>query len=149
MALFHGKASADIDAPLDSVWAIVQDVEHAPDWQKGMDSMHALDRDAEGRAIRAQTATDAGIVTVKTTVRFTYTAPTRLAWKQEKGELKALDGAWELSDLGDGRTRATYLLDIDPGMGLGLLLRGSVEARMREILVSGRPGELKARAEQE
>ena len=47
------------------------------------------------------------------TVRFTYNGPTTLAWRQEKGELKSVDGRWELEDLGGNRTRATYSLEVD------------------------------------
>ena len=62
---------------------------------------------------------------------------------QEKGDLKSVEGAWILEDLGDGRTRATYQLDADPGRVLGMLIRGPVEGKLRDILVNARPGELK------
>jgi len=52
-----------------------------------------------------------------------------------------------LEDLGDGRTRATYTLDSDPGRVLGMLLRGPVEATVTGMLVNNRPDELKARVE--
>ena len=40
-------------------------------------------------------------------VRCSYSGPTRLDWGQEKGELKSVEGSWELEDLGEGRTGAT------------------------------------------
>ena len=57
------------------------------------------------------------------------------------------DGVPVISGVGDGRTRATYVLDADPGRVLGLVIRGPVEAATRAIFVNGRPGELKRRAE--
>jgi ribosome-associated toxin RatA of RatAB toxin-antitoxin module len=80
-------------------------------------------------------------------VRFTYEGPTRLSWRQEEGELKSLDGSWTLEDLGDGRTRATYEIDGDPGRMLGMLVRGPVEGAVRSHLVDARPAELKERVE--
>jgi hypothetical protein len=80
-------------------------------------------------------------------VRFSYAPPTRLTWVQEKGDLKSVEGSWTLEDLGDGRTRATYTLDSDPGRVLGMLLRGPVETTVTGMLVNNRPGELKARVE--
>jgi hypothetical protein len=80
-------------------------------------------------------------------VRFNYEPPTRLAWTQEKGDMKSVEGSWQLEDLGDGRTRATYALDADPGRVLGLVIRGPVEAATRAMFVNGRPGELKRRME--
>ena len=49
MANLTGSASSEIDAPLDEVWAVVEDVISAPDWQGGMDAMTALEHDADGR----------------------------------------------------------------------------------------------------
>ncbi|HEX3434948.1 MAG TPA: SRPBCC family protein [Solirubrobacteraceae bacterium] len=74
-------------------------------------------------------------------------ASTALSWTQEKGDMNSVVGSWQLTDLGDGRTRADYTLDIDPGRMLGLVIRGPVEAATRAIFVNGRPGELKRRAE--
>ena len=61
--------------------------------------------------------------------------------------MKAVEGVWELEDLGQGRTRASYRLDADPDRMLGLVIRGPVEAAARAILVNRRPGELKRRVE--
>jgi len=35
-----------------------------------------------------------------------------------------LDAVWKLEDLGNGRTRASYRLDADPGRVLGLIIAG-------------------------
>ncbi len=145
MAHLGGSASAEIDAPLSEVWAVVEDVMSAPEWQGGLDSIDALERDAEQRATLVETENDIKVRRIKAHVRFNYQAPTRLSWKQEKGDMKSVEGAWELEDLGDGRTRATYTLDADPGRVLGLVIRGPVEAATRAIFVNGRPGELKRR----
>ncbi len=142
-----GTASAEIDAPLDEVWAVVEDVLTAPEWQGGLVSMSALERDDEGRATLVETVNDIKVRHVKTEVRFGYEPPARLAWTQEKGDLKSVEGAWELEDLGDGRTRATYTLDSDPGRMIGMLIRGPVESVIRSMLVNARPGELKQRVE--
>jgi len=142
-----GSASEEIDAPLDEVWAVVEDVLSAPDWQNGVVGMTALETDGEGRATVVEVENDIKVRTVKSQVRFSYEAPDRLAWEQVKGDLKSVEGAWTLEDLGGGRTRATYALEADPGRMLGMLIRGPVEAGVRAVLVNGRPGELKARVE--
>jgi len=142
-----GSASEEIDVPLDEVWAVVEDVLTAPDWQGGLVAMSALERDDEGRPTLVETENDIKVRHVKTEVRFRYEPPTRLSWTQEKGDLKSVEGSWTLEDLGDGRTRATYTLDSDPGRVLGMLIRGPVEAAVRSMLVNARPGELKKRVE--
>jgi carbon monoxide dehydrogenase subunit G len=147
MAHLGGSASTDIDAPLQQVWDVVEDVMSAPDWQGGLDRMTALEHDGDGRATLVETENDIKVRRIKAHVRFDYEGPTRLSWTQQKGDMKSVDGAWELEDLGDGRTRATYTLDADPGRMLGLVIRGPVEAATRAIFVNGRPAELKRRVE--
>jgi uncharacterized protein YndB with AHSA1/START domain len=147
VAHLGGTASAEINAPIEEVWAVVEDVATAPDWQGGLDRLTALEHDAEGRPTLVETENDIKVRRIKAHVRFRYDAPTRLSWNQEKGDMKSVEGAWELEDLGQGRTRATYRLDADPGRMLGLVIRGPVEAATRSMFVNGRPGELKRRIE--
>jgi carbon monoxide dehydrogenase subunit G len=147
MANLGGSASAEIDAPLERVWAVVEDVMTAPEWQGGLDKLTALERDADNRPTLVESENDIKVRRIKAHVRFHYEGPARLSWTQEKGDMKSVEGSWELEDLGDDRTRATYTLDADPGRMLGLVIRGPVEAATRAIFVNGRPGELKRRVE--
>jgi ribosome-associated toxin RatA of RatAB toxin-antitoxin module len=142
-----GSSTAEIHAPLDSVWALVQDVESAPTWQGGLNALRALERDADGRPLRAETETDAKIRAVKSIVQFTYDGPTSLTWTQEQGDLKSVNGRWELEDLGGDRTRATYSIDVDLGRKLGMLVRGPIVDVLRHMLAGARAGELKKRIE--
>src|SRR5688572_3605134 len=140
MGSLGGEASTEIDAPIDEVWPVVEDVASAPEWQEGLDAMDPLEHDDQGRVLVANSTTDAKVRKVTTRVRFSYDeAAHRVRWEQEKGDLKSLVGSWELEDLG-GSTRAHYRLEGDPGRMLGMLIRGPVEDRLREILVGNRPG---------
>jgi hypothetical protein len=105
--------------------------------------MHPLERDAQERPVRCEAETDAKVRTVKSTVRFTYDGPSTLSWTQEKGELKSVDGRWELEDLGGNRTRATYSLAVDPGRMLGLVIRGPLAELLQGMFMGGRADELK------
>ncbi len=147
MAVLAGSSSAEIDAPIEQVWAAIEAVDKAPDWQGGMKDVDVLEQDDQGRAILVETEADAKVTTVKTKVEFTYAGPTRMSWRQVKGDLKSLDGSWDLEDLGDGRTRATYSLEGDTGRVLGMLIRGPVEDKLRDFLVNARADELKAYVE--
>ena len=51
MSALSGTATTEIDAPIETVWAIVQDVESAPAWQRGIDSMRALEHDDAGERL--------------------------------------------------------------------------------------------------
>jgi hypothetical protein len=145
MGTISGAASADIDAPIAEVYAVCVDHERAAEWQDGLQELRVLERDAQGRGTVGETVNDAKVRHVRSRVRFSYDEPRLVAWEQIDGDPKSVEGAWQLEDLGDGRTRATYRLEVDPGRVLGLLIRGPVEARLRQLMVEGRPGELRQR----
>jgi len=145
--MITGDRSVEIDAPIGRCFAIAADIEGAPKWQGSLKDVETLSRDAAGRPEVVDTKNDAKVKTVTTRLRFSYSEPTRIEWVQEKGDVKSLRGWWDLEDLGDGRTRATYALEVDPGRMLGMLLRGPVEATMRDFLLGGAADGLKREAE--
>lgn len=147
MGKIEGSASTEIEAPIERCYQHAADVDHIDEWQGGVQQVEVLERDGEGRALVAKISTDAKVRTVATTVRFSYDPPNGLSWKQEKGDLKQLDGSWTFTAAGDGRTTATYSIIGDPGRVLGMLVRGPVEEKIRDLLIGSRPGELKQRAE--
>ena len=159
MGNITGSSEVEIEAPVEEVWEVVEDVVSAPEWQGGLKDMEELERDADGHVTLAESSSDAKVRTLKSIVRFTYDGPTRLTWRLpdidipmgaqiEEGELKSVDGSWELEDLGDGRTRATYSLDVELGRILGMVIRGPLVDVLRGQLVSARAEELKRRVEQ-
>jgi uncharacterized membrane protein len=145
--MITGDRSVEIDAPIERCFDIAADIEHATTWQGSLKDVEVLSKDGDGRAEVVETASDAKVKTVKARLRFSYQAPTRIDWVQEKGEVKSLRGWWDLEDLGGGRTRATYALEVDPGRMLGMLLRGPVEASVRDFLLGGAADGLKREAE--
>jgi len=142
-----GRASADIEAPIDAVWPVVQDVEQWAEWQSTLGHVDALAHDADERVSRCEVQIDAKIQKIRLELAVSYDAPRRLSWRREGGDLKGMDGFWQLEDLGDGHTRATYGLEVDPGAVLKMFINATVEEKLRGTLVDARPDELKARVE--
>jgi hypothetical protein len=87
--------------------------------------------------------TDAKVRTLGSTIRFSYEQPTLISWAQEEGELKAVDGSWELEELGPELTRATYWLEVDLGRMLGMVIRGPLVGVLRGQLIDSMPEKLK------
>jgi ribosome-associated toxin RatA of RatAB toxin-antitoxin module len=145
MSVITGSSTTDADVPIDRCWALVEDVAIAPEWQGGLVAMDVVERDDQGRVLIADAVSDARLRKVKTRVRFTYEGPTRLSWKMVEGDLESMEGSWELEDLGDGRTRITYTVAVDPGTNIPRLIRGPIESAARAILVNGRANELAKR----
>jgi uncharacterized membrane protein len=148
MGNITGERTVEIDAPVQRCFDIASDIEGATAWQGSLKDVEVRERDAEGRATVVDTVNDAKVKTVKTRLRFSYDEPGAITWSQEKGDVKALDGAWTLEDLGGDRTRATYSLEVDPGRMLGMLIRGPVEGQVRDFLLGNAADGLKRTAEQ-
>lgn len=142
MGTVKGSASAEIEAPIATVYAVAADVEGSPRWQPEIKLAECLEREGEEQVL-VRMETDAKVRTLGSTIRFSYAEPTRISWSQEEGELKAVDGSWELEDLGDGRTRATYRLEVDLGRMLGMVIRGPIVGVLRGQLIDTMPDKLK------
>jgi hypothetical protein len=138
-----GSASTEIEAPIDAVYAIAADVEGSPRWQPEIKLAECVEHDGDGNQVLVRMETDAKVRRLGSTIRFAYEHPTRIGWRQEDGELKSVEGSWELEDLGGGRTRATYSLDVDLGRMLGMVIRGPLVGVLRGQLIESMPAKLK------
>ncbi len=144
MAVITGSASAEIEAPIERCWEVVEDVASAPEWQGGLAELVVLERDQQGRPLICDAVSDVKLRKVRTRQRFTYEPPERLSWTMIEGELDSMEGYWELEVVGSGLTRATYGLAVDPGP-VGRLARGPLERVARAMLVDPRAKELARR----
>ena len=59
MTLLSGSSSAEIEAPIDRCWAVVENVADAPRWQSGLDSVDVVERDDAGRPLVCDIVHDA------------------------------------------------------------------------------------------
>jgi uncharacterized membrane protein len=147
VAVLEASWTVEIDAPRERCYEIAADIAHAPEWQGTLEDVEVLERDSERRALVVETVSDAMVRKVRSQLRFSYDPTEGLTWEQEKGETKWLTGSWVFEELGEGKTRATYGLRTDPGRVLGLLLRGPVQGKVKELLTKSAAEGLKKHAE--
>ena len=147
MGVIHASHTVEIDAPRERVYEVAADIPGAVAWNPATEKVDVLETDREGRAELVEVEADAMVKKSTSILRFSYDEPNGLSWTQEKGEVKSLDGRWELTALDAGRTRAEYILDFDPGRMLGMLLRGPVEGRVKDFLTKGAAEGLKEHLE--
>ena len=145
--MIRGERSTEIDARPETVFAVASDLERYPEWQDFLQRVSVRERDAAGHATLVQAEADAKVTALKIVLRVTRDEPRRVAWRSEGGDVKAINGAFDLTAAGPGRTRATFALQVDPGFKLGLLLKGPVGDRLRDRVLDGMLGGLKQRVE--
>src|SRR3954447_26029620 len=103
-----GEQSTDIAARPEAVFAIASDLERYPEWQDFLQRVSVREHDADGRATLVQAEADAKVTALKIVLRVTRDEPRRVAWRSEGGDVKAINGAFDLAEAGPGRTRATF-----------------------------------------
>ena len=145
--MIRGEQSTDVGAGPETVFAVASDLERYPEWQDFLQRVSVTERDADGHPVLVEAEADAKVTSLRLVLRATRTPPTTVAWGSEGGDVKALSGAFDLAPAGDGRTRATFALEVDPGFKLGLLLRGGVGDRLRDRILNGMLDGLRRRAE--
>jgi uncharacterized membrane protein len=148
MGVITASHTVEIEAPLADVWEVAADVPASPTWQPSLESVETLESDSDGRAVLVETTADAKVKKTHQRLRFSYDdGPEGMSWEQEKGDVKSLVGSWTFTDLGEGRTRATYELAVDPGRVLGMLVRGPAQDKVKEYLTKGAAEGLKQHVE--
>ncbi len=143
MGTIDGSAGIEIEAPIEAVFAAAADVEGSPGWQPEIKVAECIERDGDGNQSLVHMETDAKVRRLGAEMRFSYERPTRIEWVQEDGDLKSVEGSWELEDLGGDRTAVTYRLEVDLGRMLGMVIRGPIVGVLRGQLVDSMPEKLK------
>lgn len=131
-----------VGAPPEAVWAVITDLEAYPEWMEGVQEVEVLERDGDGRPLRARFVVDARIMVVRYTLAYTW-EDDAVTWSLEEGEqLTQLDGAYRVTTDGEG-SRVRYTLEADVEMPVPDFLK---RRTAKQILESGLRG-LKRRTE--
>ena len=116
------------------------DFDSYPDWQSAVKSAEVLE---DGSDPVVEFRVDAKIKTIRYVLRYHPEPPSRLWWEYVDGDVRSVAGEYELEDLGDGTTRATYRLEIDPGR----FVPGPVKKALTDGVMRTSVRELKVRVE--
>lgn len=119
------EGTVEIDRPVAEVFAFlaagVNDTEFSPRVQR-------IEKTTDGPVgvgtVFASTVKDAGLKSTREFRITEFEAPNRLRWaEQTKNLVTAVEGGYDLTDLGDGRTRLR-VFNVLRGHGIGKLLAG-------------------------
>lgn len=119
-----------VEASPRTVLETAGDVGSYPQWQPEISSVDVMETDEQGRVTKAAFVIDAKVMTVSCTLAYTYDQA-GMHWRLLHGEgLNRNDGAYLVEDIGDGRTRLTYALDVEPTMPVPGIIRRQVAQRI-------------------
>lgn len=118
-------SSIVIDAPPADVMAVIADFPAYPSWAKGVRVAEVRSTGPDGRAEQVFFSLDVAPIKDEYTLAYDWDGDRQVTWTLVDGKmLRALDGAYELRDLGNGATEVTYRLALDVSIPLiGMLKR--------------------------
>jgi ribosome-associated toxin RatA of RatAB toxin-antitoxin module len=138
-------SSIVVDAAPDAVMDVIADFDAYPQWAKGVTTAETVVEGADGgRAEQVFFALDVSPIKDEYTLSYVWDGDRRVTWTLVEGKmLRALDGAYELRDRGDGSTEVTYRLALD----VSIPLIGMLKRKGEKILIDAALKGLKKRVE--
>ena len=137
-------SSLVVEASPGEVMAVIADFAAYPTWAKGVTTADVISKFPDGRAERVFFALDVSPIKDEYTLAYLWSGDREVTWTLVEGKmLRALDGAYVLTDRGDGTTDVTYRLALD----VSIPLIGMLKRKGEKILIDTALKGLKKRVE--
>jgi ribosome-associated toxin RatA of RatAB toxin-antitoxin module len=142
----RAQATVIIEVPLATVWGVVRDYERYPEFISEMRSVKVLRRTATEQEV--EFGIELELLGLKKSIHYTLamteTPETSIRWRLVRSDtLKGDDGSWHFRSLGEGRTEATYQIEVK----LGPFIPGAVSKFLVETSLPRLMSQFKRRAE--
>jgi carbon monoxide dehydrogenase subunit G len=127
-----------ISADRARVMGVIADFESYPDWATGVKKCTVVREGANGRAEQVRFVLDASPIRDEYVLAYVWEGDEQVTWTLAEGHMvKAMDGAYVLTDLGDGSTRVTYRLAVDVAIPLIGMLKRKAEKVIIDTALKG------------
>jgi uncharacterized membrane protein len=121
----------------DAIFDVIADFEAYPEWQDEFKEVEILEADADGWGTKVRFVVDAKVMTARIVLSYEY-SDDAMRWVLVEGDgVRKNDGAYLLEDLGDGTTRVTYEVEIEPAVPMPGMLRRKAAKRIAEGALRG------------
>jgi ribosome-associated toxin RatA of RatAB toxin-antitoxin module len=139
------ESSISIAAVPAAVMAVIADFDSYPEWTGAVKETQVRSAAPEGRAEEVWFNLDAGAIKDQYTLAYSWTGDKEVRWSLIEAEqiLKAMDGAYLLTDNGDGSTTVTYQLAVD----VKIPMLGMIKRKAEKVIIDTALKELKKRVE--
>ena len=116
-----------VRAPIDLCFDTLVDFAEYPNWFGVIRKAVVEDADDAAGCWPVRFELDAILKTITYTLRYQSERPHRLTWEMASGDLKAIEGEYQLLELEPGLTEATCTQSIDVGLWVPGLVRRAFE----------------------
>jgi ribosome-associated toxin RatA of RatAB toxin-antitoxin module len=137
-------SSITIEASPSEVMEVIADFDSYPHWATGVKTAEVVSELPDGRAEKVFFKLDVSPIKDEYTLAYVWSGDDQVTWVLDQGKmLRALDGAYVLTDRGDGTTDVTYRLALD----VAIPLIGMLKRKGEKILIDAALKGLKKRVE--
>ncbi len=127
-----------------SIMAVIADFDAYPAWAQGVKSADVVEEGSAGRADKVHFELDASPIKDSYTLGYDWQGDDAVTWTLVEGRmLKAMDGAYELVEQGDGSTEVTYRLAVD----ISIPMIGMLKRKAEKVIIDTALKGLKKRVE--
>jgi ribosome-associated toxin RatA of RatAB toxin-antitoxin module len=138
------SSSITIAAAPATVMAVIADFESYPAWATGVKEAEVLSTNKDGRAEQVCFVLNAPPIKDTYTLAYDWTGDKQVSWKLvEASVLKALDGQYALTPVGEDQTEVTYQLRVD----VAIPMIGMLKRRAEKVIIDTALKGLKQRVE--
>jgi ribosome-associated toxin RatA of RatAB toxin-antitoxin module len=137
-------SSITVEASPSEVMDVIADFDSYPRWATGVKTADVVSKFPVGRAEKVFFELDVSPIRDEYTLTYDWSGNEQVTWVLDHGKmLRALDGAYVLTDRGDGTTEVTYRLALD----VSIPLIGMLKRKGEKILIDAALKGLKKRVE--
>jgi hypothetical protein len=137
-------SSIAISADPASIMAVISDFGSYPVWAQGVKKAEPVEDGPGGRPEKVYFELDASPIKDAYTLSYNWSGDDSVTWTLVEGRmLKAMDGAYELEERGDGSTEVTYRLAVD----ISIPMIGMLKRKAEKVIIDTALKGLKKRVE--
>lgn len=113
MGASTAEQSLEAEATPEACFDAVADFGSYTEWSSNVQSVAILESGDHSAVV--EFFVDAKVRKVRYVLRYHFEPPSRIWWEYVEGDVKSVEGEYRFDPAGDGRTRLTYRLTMDPG----------------------------------
>ena len=113
MPTFTGCQTAEVDAPPEACFAALVDYDSMPQWQRALRSVRVVEPGDGWDVVEFEV--DARVRSFRYRLRCIYDEPQTIDSEYLDGPFRDFSARWRFDPAGDGRTRVSVDVHLDPG----------------------------------
>jgi ribosome-associated toxin RatA of RatAB toxin-antitoxin module len=137
-------SSIVVNAKPADVMAVIADFDSYPQWAQGVKKAEVVKPGQDGRAEQVYFELDASPIKDQYSLAYVWDGDRAVTWRLVEGKmLRGMDGAYELTENGDGTTEVTYLLAVE----ISIPMIGMLKRKAEKVIIDTALKGLKKRVE--